>query len=112
AAATRPPAEAAAFAAWASGAQAQRTVVAQFGGQPGNRAAWLDAELDRIAGGFYSGTLATIEAAWVRPRAASWPPFQLDGGRVLSAALRNGTAPADIYAQADAWSRDRSRRAA
>jgi multiple sugar transport system substrate-binding protein len=106
------PAEAAAFAAWASGAQAQRTVVARFGGQPGNRAAWLDAELDRVAGGFYSGTLATIEAAWVRPRAAWWPPFQLDSGRLLSAALRNGTAPADIYDQLDALYRDRSRRAA
>jgi len=110
AASTR-PAEAAAFAAWASGAEAQRAVVAAAGGQPGSRSAWLDSDLDHAAGGFYSGTLATIEAAWVRPREPWWPSFQLACGRLLSAALRDETAPADLYERLDILYRDRSRRA-
>jgi multiple sugar transport system substrate-binding protein len=37
-------------------------------GQPGCRAAWTGAALDRRHGGFFSGTLATMEKAYVRPR--------------------------------------------
>lgn len=38
------------------------------GGQPGLRAAWTDPTIDREAGGFFSGTLETLEKAWLRPR--------------------------------------------
>ena len=38
------------------------------GGQPGLRAAWTDADVDRRAGGFFSGTLETLDKAWLRPR--------------------------------------------
>lgn len=38
------------------------------GGQPGLRAAWTDAEVDRRAGGFFSGTLETLDKACLRPR--------------------------------------------
>lgn len=38
------------------------------GGQPGIRAAWTDAEVDRKAGGFFSGTLETLDKAYLRPR--------------------------------------------
>jgi multiple sugar transport system substrate-binding protein len=84
---------AAAFAAYASGAEAQRTLVGPAGGQPGSRTAWNDPVLDRIAGGFFSGTTASIEHAWVRPRDRWWPRFQLEGGRLLSAGLAAGDAP-------------------
>jgi multiple sugar transport system substrate-binding protein len=79
--------EAAAFAAFASGADAQRTLVGPAGGQPGSRTAWNDPELDRVANGFFSGTAATIEQAWVRPRERWWPHFQLEGGRILTRGL-------------------------
>ena len=81
------PEAAAAFAAWASGAEAQRTIVGPAGGQPGSRSAWDDAELDEAAGGFYSGTRASLETAWVRPREPWWPSFQLDAGELLTRAL-------------------------
>jgi multiple sugar transport system substrate-binding protein len=84
------PEAAAAFTAWASGAEAQRTIVARNGGQPGSRSAWDDPELDRGAGGFYSGTRATIERAWIRPRDAWWPGFQLEGGEELRRCLAEG----------------------
>lgn len=81
------PDESAAFAAFASGAEAQRTLVGPAGGQPGSRTAWNTPELDRTADGFFSGTTATIEHAWVRPRERWWPTFQLEGGRLLSRGL-------------------------
>ena len=95
-AASAQPAEAAAFAAWASGAQAQHDVVARTGGQAGHRSVWDDHELDALAGGFYSGTRASIERAWVRPRDDWWPGFQLDAGSLLTDNLLDG----DPYAVA------------
>jgi multiple sugar transport system substrate-binding protein len=94
--------EAAVFAAWLSGAEAQRTVVAPAGGQPGSRSAWLDPEVDRLTGGFTSGTIATIEAAYVRPTDPWWPPFQLAAGEALNAALRRGAGPEEAYADVEA----------
>ena len=38
------------------------------GGQPGLRSAWTNAEDDREAGGFFSGTLETLDKTYVRPR--------------------------------------------
>jgi multiple sugar transport system substrate-binding protein len=38
------------------------------GGQPGLRAAWTDVDADRKAGGFFSGTLETLDKAYLRPR--------------------------------------------
>lgn len=38
------------------------------GGQPGLRSAWTDAACDREAGGFFSGTLETMDKAFLRPR--------------------------------------------
>ena len=96
-ASSRRQGEAAAFAAWLSGAEAQRTVVAAAGGQPGSRSAWLDPEVDRLTGGFTSGTIATIEAAYVRPTDPWWPPFQLAAGEALNAALRRGVDPEEAY---------------
>jgi multiple sugar transport system substrate-binding protein len=93
--------DAAAFAVWASGADAQRRLVAPAGGQPGSRSAWSDEAVDGAAGGFYSGTRRTIEAAWVRPRDAWWPPFQLAAGRLLRAALSVGAAPERTAAELD-----------
>jgi multiple sugar transport system substrate-binding protein len=86
-------AEAAAFAAFASTAETQRTLVGPSGGQPGSRAAWNDPELDRLAHGFFSGTTATIEQAWVRPRERWWPAFQREGGQLLNGGLAAGESP-------------------
>jgi multiple sugar transport system substrate-binding protein len=83
-------AEAAAFAAWASGRDVQRDIVGRNGGQPAHRSAWDDPDLDARAGGVYSGTRATIEAAWVRPRDPWWPGLQLAAGELLTYGLRAG----------------------
>ncbi|MFF7291307.1 hypothetical protein ACFY9N_02105 [Microbacterium sp. NPDC008134] len=58
------------------GDQAQRGFIPAHDGQPGLRTAWTDAAVDAAAHGFYSRTLSTIEASWVRPRLAGYIPFQ------------------------------------
>jgi multiple sugar transport system substrate-binding protein len=100
------PQEAAAFAAYASGAEAQRTLVGPAGGQPGSLAAWRDPELDRAAGGFFSGTSATIERAWVRPRERWWPAFQLEGGGLLHRGLAAAEPPRTTLESLDSLYRD------
>jgi len=90
-------AEGAAFAAWICSADPQRTIVAPAGGQPGNRQAWLDPEIDRMTGGFTSATFASIEGAFVRPREPWWPGFQLAAGETLNIRLREGVEPVDMH---------------
>jgi multiple sugar transport system substrate-binding protein len=107
---SRRPAEAAAFAVWASGADVQRRLVAPSGGQPASRTAWLDPAVDAAAGGFYSGTRATIEAAWVRPRDPWWPAFQREAGDVLNAALAGAIPAATAFARLDDLYRECLRR--
>lgn len=105
-AASARPREAAAFAAWASGADVQRRLVAASGGQPGSRSAWLDPGTDASARRFFSGTLETITAAWVRPRDAWWPAFQLEAGRLLTASLARGAPSASTFTALDTLYRD------
>lgn len=68
----------------------QRGPYAAAGGQPAARAAWTDAVLDARAGGFYRATLATLEAAWVRPRSAGYLAFQDAASRLIRDGIAGG----------------------
>jgi len=92
------PDEAAAFAAWIASREAQAEVVFPAGGQPASRSAWLDPGIDAASGGFFSGTRATIDAAYVRPRAAWWPRFQEEAGHAVVRALRERERPGSVAA--------------
>jgi multiple sugar transport system substrate-binding protein len=85
--------DAAAFAAWICGAHAQRELVFPEAGQPASRSVWADPLLDAAAGGFFSGTTASIEAAHVRPRDPWWPGFQEEAGAAVAGVLRQGVRP-------------------
>jgi multiple sugar transport system substrate-binding protein len=61
----------------------QRDLYPAAGGQPAARATWTDAEASALSGGFYRATLATLEAAWVRPASAGYVPFQAAASRLL-----------------------------
>jgi multiple sugar transport system substrate-binding protein len=63
---------------------------AELGGQSADRRAWLDPAADARAGGFYSATYQTIEAAWVRPRFAGYVEFQAAASAVLRDGLSAG----------------------
>jgi multiple sugar transport system substrate-binding protein len=73
---------------WLMSPEAQGGFLPEHSGQPGARSAWTDPRVDDAAGGFYSGTLDTIEKSWVRPRFAGYVPFQAEA----SAIVRDGLA--------------------
>ena len=93
----RHPEEAARFAAWLAGPEAQRAIVLPNDGQPGSRSVWHDPDADAVVGGFFSGTLATIENSHLRPRNPWWPAYQEAAGLALVDLLRNGAAPTAIH---------------
>jgi len=74
---TRHPELALAVAATLAGADVQSGPYTAGGGQPGNLRAWRDGANNVATLGFFRNTLRTLERAWVRPRVAGWPDFQL-----------------------------------
>lgn len=71
----------------------QVALAPRHNGQPSARAAWTDAEVDRVWNGFYRGTAASLEAAWVRPRHAGTVAFQNVGARIVRDGLAAGSSP-------------------
>ncbi|CAM3627391.1 extracellular solute-binding protein [Occultella aeris] len=65
---TEHPAAAIAFATWVATGAVQRGVYARAGGQPGHVAAWADAGLDELTGGFFADTRRTLDRASLRPQ--------------------------------------------
>jgi multiple sugar transport system substrate-binding protein len=51
-------------------------------------AAWTDPDVDRAAGGFFSGTLETLQAAYVRPRFDGFVRFFEAAGIEINRCLR------------------------
>jgi multiple sugar transport system substrate-binding protein len=75
------PAVAAEFAAWVCGSAVQRGLYTASGGQPGNLTAWLDERCNSLTNGFFSGILATLRGAYLRPRDQGFVSYQEYAGR-------------------------------
>jgi multiple sugar transport system substrate-binding protein len=73
--------------AWLLDCEAQTSFIDAHEGQPSARTAWLDVALDERAGGFYSGTRRTTEAAWVRPRFPGYVEFQGSASQLIREGL-------------------------
>lgn len=86
--ACKEPAEAARFAAWVSSGEIQSGVYTEAGGQPGNVVAWRDERCNALASGYFAGTLATLEQAYVRPRDAAFVSWQVHAGHRIHGFLR------------------------
>ena len=102
------PAAAAALIRTLLSERVQTGLFAEFGGQSAARQAWLDAGADQASGGFYRGTWATVQRAWVRPRFAGYPAFQSSASAVLRDGLLAGHPHGAMVGQvnelfADAW---------
>ena len=81
----------------------------QNGGQPGLRAAWTDPEDDREAGGFFSGTLPTLDKAHVRPRFDGFiPAFEHVGELVHRFLAGEGDARSIIRSSNEVYARARA----
>jgi len=64
------------YAEFVASPACQSRLYFESGGQPGHRAAWLDDEVNRRSHNFFRDTLATLDAAWLRPRFSDYPSFQ------------------------------------
>jgi multiple sugar transport system substrate-binding protein len=79
--------------------QTQRCFIPRHDGQPSARAAWRDAEVNGRWGNFYRDTLATVEAAWVRPRYKNFVTFQAEASASIRSALDTGTSATLLLAE-------------
>lgn len=80
----------------------QGHLIPSLGGQPSARSAWADPEVDGPAGGFFSATHASLDAAWVRPRRDGYVAFQSEAGEVVRRGLIARRAPAVVLEQLEA----------
>lgn len=72
-----------AYAQYVAGAECQQTLYWQSGGQPGHRAAWLDAEANRATHDYFCNTLPALDRAWLRPRHDGYLHFQDAAGPIV-----------------------------
>lgn len=99
---SRNPEAALDYAYWVAGAETQRTIYASSGGQPGHVAAWEDEAVNAETGGFYRETLATLEAAFVRPRHNGYMAFQDAASRRINAGLMTKAPAREVIASLNA----------
>jgi multiple sugar transport system substrate-binding protein len=88
--------EAVAYAKWLVSQEHQRGTYFREGGQPASLAAWTDPAVDAAAGGFFSGTLQTLQTAYLRPRFDGFVPFFESAGIEINKCLRRLLADADL----------------
>lgn len=74
----------------------QRDFIPAFAGQPSLRSAWTDSTTNRESGDFYTGTMNTIDASWIRPRYPGFITFQTAASSLLRSMLR-GDMPITNY---------------
>lgn len=79
----------------------QRNLYCYEGGQAAHLGAWHDSEIDRLVGGFYSATQATVTDAWVRPRFSGYINFQREASAVVRSGLISAAAPNAILDELD-----------
>lgn len=82
------PAQAIDYGLFVSGRDCQSRIYGLCGGQPASKAAWQDQLMNRASNGFFERTIASIEAAFVRPRYAGYIELQRSAGTAISACLQ------------------------
>jgi multiple sugar transport system substrate-binding protein len=90
--------EAVAYAKWLASPQHQRGTYVKEGGQPASLSAWLDPEIDAAACGFFSGTLETLQNAYVRPRFDGFVHFFEAAGTEINRCLKGETSDSQLIA--------------
>jgi multiple sugar transport system substrate-binding protein len=82
------PSEAIAYAKWLVSPEHQRGTYFREGGQPASLAAWTDSSVNATADGFFSGTLQTLQTAYLRPRFDGFVRFFEAAGIEINHCLR------------------------
>ena len=76
------------YAFWIAGAECQKSLFYQSGGQPGNSEAWEDKQINLETNDFFKGTRKTLDLAWVRPRHNGYMEFQDKSGDLINEYLQ------------------------
>ncbi|WP_074012527.1 extracellular solute-binding protein [Candidatus Sodalis sp. SoCistrobi] len=84
---------------YTASAEIQKTLFFDNGGQPGHRAAWTDAEVNRRSLDFFADTLATLDRSAKRPRYNGFLSFQDHAGQgVRDFVMQGGSSKATFDA--------------
>ncbi|HWY30961.1 MAG TPA: hypothetical protein VNX46_09415, partial [Candidatus Acidoferrum sp.] len=83
-----------AYVTFVASPEIQKTIYTAAGGQPGHRAAWLDAENNRTSNNYFRRTLPALTRAYLRPRYNGYLHFQDRAGEGVRAFMM-GEAHAD-----------------
>jgi multiple sugar transport system substrate-binding protein len=95
--------EAIAYAKWLVSPEHQRGAYFREGGQPASLAAWTDSSVNAAADGFFSGTLQTLQTAYLRPRFDGFVRFFEAAGVQMNRCLRGELKDAGLIR----WMNDR-----
>jgi multiple sugar transport system substrate-binding protein len=82
------PSEAISYAQWLVNPAHQRGTYFREGGQPASLAAWSDPRVNAMADNFFTGTLETVQTAYVRPRFDGFVRFFEVAGIEINRCLR------------------------
>lgn len=89
------------YLAWVHRPEHQAGDYFREGGQPGLRAAWTDPGCDQLAGGFFSGTLETMDKAFLRPRFDGFIPAYEHMGLLVHRWLKGEGDRASLIAESN-----------
>ncbi len=78
------------YAMFTAGAEIQRTLFFENGGQPGHRVAWEDDEVNRRSNDYFRNTLPALDRAYLRPRFPGYLHFQDEAGAPIRDYLMQG----------------------
>lgn len=84
------------YAKWLASPEHQRGTYFRKGGQPASLAAWTDRSVDAAADGFFSGTLQTLQTAYMRPRFDGFVRFFEAAGVEINRCLRGDLQDAQL----------------
>lgn len=76
------------YALWIAGADCQKGLFFESGGQPAHAAAWDDDACNAASRDFFRNTRETLETSWLRPRYDGYMRLQDRGGDIVHACLR------------------------
>ncbi|MDE2776276.1 MAG: extracellular solute-binding protein [Chloroflexota bacterium] len=87
------------YAMLTAGADMQRTLFFESGGQPGHRSAWEDAEVNRRSNDYFRNTLPALDRAYLRPRFPGYLHFQDHAGAPIRDYLMRGGGGLQVLAE-------------
>lgn len=92
------------YAFWIAGAECQKGLFFEAGGQPANAVAWDDDACNAASRDFFRNTRQTLETAYLRPRHDGYMGFQERGGDLVHACLRgDASVAATVDRLQSAW---------